>query len=354
MSSVSGKIKICMTALQANNYVSIMRAEDEEDYAAFLKANPDGLLYYGLQYKGFLEDILGCEASYWIAREDGKVSGILPMMRKAGPAGAVINSLPYFGSNGGVLASTPAAEAALLEQFEKMSAAPDVAAATWISHPFVSTGRPPVHDLVDERESHITQLSANADELLACIDGSARRNIKRAESAGVKVRIDNDAFEFLEAAHKAGMAAIGGNAKTSDFFSKVPIHFRPDRDYRIYVAEYEGELCAALLVFYFGRTIEYFTPATLEIARSVQPMALILYNAMLDGASQGYIFWNWGGTWLTQTNVGRFKEKWGAAVRRYKYYTKVNRPEIKRSTPASLFRDYPGFYVLPFAALEAA
>lgn len=338
----------------SNVRLSLLQPENAAEYEAYLATHPASLLYYGLKYRRFLEDLLDCESSYWIAHEDDQITGILPAMTKPGPAGRVINSLPYYGSNGGVLASSHSSEVALVQKFEELASASDVVSATWISHPYINSAIIPSHDLQDERISQITPLVDDRQILLERIDGSARRNIKKAQSEGITVRVQNDAFEFLEKAHRAGMASIAGNAKSGDFFRKVPLYFEADRDYRIYVAEREGNLCAALLLFYFNRTVEYYTPATLESERAAQPMALILLNAMLDGAAQGFARWNWGGTWLSQDGVGRFKQKWGATSNPYRYYTKINRPDIKKYAPKELIRSYPGFYVIPFSALETA
>jgi len=63
------------------------------------------------------------------------------------------------------------------------------------------------------------------------------------------------------------------------------------------------------LLFYYGKTIEYFTPVFRNEYRSYQPMSLLIYQAMVDGAKAGYERWNWGGTWENQEGVYRFKSK---------------------------------------------
>ena len=40
-------------------------------------------------------------------------------------------------------------------------------------------------------------------------------------------------------------------------------------------------------------------------------MALILNKAFDDAKMKGYKYWNWGGTWLSQKGVFRFKKKNG-------------------------------------------
>jgi Acetyltransferase (GNAT) domain len=331
-----------------------MAAGDAEAYDEFLHSVPNSLLYYARRYRGFIEDLLGCRSTYWLAWQDERIAGVLPVMERDGPWGRVLNSLPYFGSNGGALALTSAAEEALVLQFDRLAAETGVVAATWISHPLLpSRSACPEHDFVDERIGQLTPLDGGEAALLERIDGSARRNIKKARSSGVTVTIRNDAFDFLETTHRANMMEIGGKAKGVEFFAKVPRHFRADDDYRIYIAERAGRPVAALLLFYFNGVVEYFTPVTDATERNSQPMALILQRAMGDAAARGFIWWNWGGTWLAQTGVWRFKHKWGAQDRRYRYYVKLNERSILVHSASQIEAAYPGFYVVPFAALES-
>jgi lipid II:glycine glycyltransferase (peptidoglycan interpeptide bridge formation enzyme) len=113
-----------------------------------------------------------------------------------------------------------------------------------------------------------------------------------------------------------------------------------------------GQPVAALLLLYFNRTVEYYVPATLEAERVHQPTSLILFQAMQDAARAGYTRWNWGGTWLNQDGVSRFKRKWGAQDSRYRYYIKLNAAEILKRSRSELLDAYPGFYVVPFDKLH--
>ena len=98
---------------------------------------------------------------------------------------------------------------------------------------------------------------------------------------------------------------------------------KPEKDYNIYVAKLDNKKIASLLLLYFNKTVEYFTPTVLEDYLNLQPMALILNKAFDDAKMKGYKYWNWGGTWLSQKGVFRFKKKWGAEGSNYNYFTKV-------------------------------
>lgn len=342
-----------MTTLEIVELMEGMEAEYEE----FLHGYDQALLYYSVKYKRFLTDLLGCRASYWIAVRASKIFGVLPMMAREGRWGTVWNSLPYFGSHGGVIAQEPLVVEALYKRYSAVVGAREVAAATVVTNPFAPSYESLIaFDTSDQRLGQVVRLEAlggsSPEEFWATVEASARRNIKKALASGVTVRIDNGAMSFLEACHRENMAAIGGKAKSPPFFRLIPKHFTAGKDYNIYVAEVGGTTVAALLLFYYNKTVEYFTPVVSANYRSFQPMALIIYTAMPEAARLGYVRWNWGGTWLSQTGLYRFKKKWNTAERPYKYYTKVNNQDLFRLTKAELMETYEGFYVLPLDAMR--
>lgn len=333
-----------------------LRGGDDASYASFVENHEAGLLYYSLSYKALLEEVLGCDARYWIADGGGGIEGVLPVMERDGPYGRVINALPFYGSHGGVLASTDRARLRLVKHYESLVKEPGVAAAAMIENPLAPLETPPAHDMQDDRigQMSLFQVDDASNGLrLRQFDGDVRYDIRKAERDGVTVTIDNGAMDFVEATHRENMAAIGGRAKSAVFFQAVPRHFAAGRDYNIYVAERKGNRIAALLVFYFARTAEYFTPATLADARPFQPMALILWTAMQDAVARGVMRWNWGGTWRSQTGVNRFKKKWGAEESVYRYFVTLNNAEILNRSPSELLDAYPDFFVVPFERLKA-
>jgi hypothetical protein len=322
------------------------------DVAAFVAGHPEGLVYYTPVFRDYLVKMLGAKSLGRLALENGRVVGVMPLLALDGPYGTVINSLPFFGSNGGVLAETAEVEQILRKEYEKLASARGVALSVWISHPFMEF-LSPSHEYQDERIAQWTDLTVGGvGGLPGCVDSSARRNVDKAESSGVLVREAPDAIEFLEEVHRENMAAIGGRAKPQDFFLCLLETMTYGRDWRLYVAERNGEKLAALLTFEAGRTVEYVMPAVRESVRGLQPTAAILARAMGDARSRGFTRWNWGGTWLTQEGVYRFKKKWGAAERRYSYFITLNDQSLLALTAEQLAEAYPWFYTLPYHLLS--
>jgi Acetyltransferase (GNAT) domain len=331
----------------------------EEGYERFLLQRPDSLLYSSLKYRAFLKALLGCTDQYLLAVDQGRIEGVLPLMKLQADGKIVYNSLPYYGSNGGVIAASSAAAETLVQAYNDLVSQPNVAAATVVPNPFESAvaGYSRTHE--DVRIAQWIDLKAKDEDLetfLARIDSSARRNVRKALAEGVTVRRDERQLRVLRDMHVRNMASIGGRAKTDAFFELVPQHFVAGRDWDLYVGELDGRTIAALLVFYYGRTVEYFTPAVEESFREMQALPLIIAQAVGDAARRGLTRWNFGATWESQTGVYRFKKKWAAQEKRYSYSTYIGDADLLKHSSAELLEMYPNFYVVPFSALgkEAA
>lgn len=329
----------------------------EPQWNEFVSRHPAGLLYFGLKFRDFLVDVTGGRPRYRVALEAGRVVGILPAMELCGPYGRVLNALPFFGSHGAPLAETPATKRALLADWATMVAEEGVAAATLIANPLEPDEEPDglSIDAMDYRSGQFTLLPSGGSpetEILAMIDGAARRNVARARSAGIIVGQEADALGFLEAVHRENMAAIGGTAKPPRYFTSIPERFSYGDEWRLFVARKDDKAVAAVLMLYANGTAEYFTPAITEEGRATQATALMLLEAMADAARRGMRAWNWGGTWQDQDGVFRFKRKWGAQTKPYRYFVTLREKALLSATPAELSAAYPFFYVLPFHLLS--
>jgi CelD/BcsL family acetyltransferase involved in cellulose biosynthesis len=337
--------------------VRVMGTRDEPAYEAFLSERPDALVYHSLPYRDLLVEHLGAEPEYLLAVDGGEVRGALPVMWTGDGDLRIANSLPYYGSHGSILASDGAARDALLAGWNDRASDPGTAAATLVTNPFSEPAIPePVHTLTDVRINQATALPASAEPtdeaILALVEASTRRNVRKALRLGIEARPDLGALRALCELHQANMADIGGLSKTWEFFAAVRRHFSPGEQFDVYAARLDGEVVAALLVFWHNVTAEYFTPAIDHDHRSDQPLATILLRALADAVRRGMRWFNWGGTWESQDGVFRFKRKWGARAVRYPYYVQVNDRSLLHESPEHLRERFGHFYVAPFSALE--
>lgn len=335
--------------------VVTLEESDAGRYQAFCESRSDYLIYYSWKYRTLLLRLLRCRALYLAAvKGDGDLLAVMPVMAKDGVYGTVMNSLPFFGSHGGILGDDPGAREALLGAYRELLSKPGVAASTVIVNPFHAGDVRYPGDLTDERLSGFTSLQGaeTPQGIFARIAASARNDVRRSLRHGVSVRIENDALETLCRMHKERMSVLSGKPKPDEFFRVLPEVLEPGRDFDLYVARLDGQVAAMLLLLYGGRVVEYFIPVVEPALRHTQASAALLFRAMQDAASRGYALWNWGGTWHSQEGVLRFKRNWGAEVGHYLYFTKVLDPSLYARSAGELLAAYDGFYVMPFRALS--
>ena len=72
------------------------------EYDEFVKKNPS-TFYQSSKHLKFLENILKINAKFIVARDNNEMVGVMPIFCKETKFGKVINSLPFFGSYGGVI-----------------------------------------------------------------------------------------------------------------------------------------------------------------------------------------------------------------------------------------------------------
>jgi hypothetical protein len=352
--------------------IDLLASADHDQYERLVRSRDTGMIYASLKYRTFLQRILPDSEPVYLAAHDGpRMLGALPaFIRRNAKYGNVLNSLPFYGSPGGVIVSpdTPNAgevKRALLREFQSLAGRERAAASTIISSPldpdseFYAVNAQ--HTVRDERIGQITYLPvhvSDGDELRAALmEGfhqKTRNSIRKAEKSGVLVSHSDslDALRQLAAIHRENIEALRGIAKPVDVFLSIRQVFAYDTDYRVYVAEKDGQSVAWLLVFFYHRTAEYYVPAVLDGYRSYQPMSLLVFHAMQDAAQHGCCYWNWGGTWKTQPGVYRFKARFGAVDRPYYYFTQERDRSLRRLKREVLLSEYPLCYVVPFDVLE--
>jgi hypothetical protein len=361
-----GSVRQSTRATSSEIRVVPLTPDDEPAYARFLLEHEHALIYATLPFRDFLADAVGGKPLYLIARQSDAVCGVLPCFNYESELGAVMNSLPWYGSHGGCLVAGPsarAARAALLARFLRETSDPSVLSATIILSPFDTAMDEYVEDIGhvvrDHRIGQITRLperSGNAEKKLEAIYRQKTRNlVRKSQRQGFdEVVTDDDwAWRFLQEVHTENMRAIGGRPKPSTHFEALRRRIPPDWR-RLSVAVHGRERVAALLLLRFQRKVEYVTPVVRREYRSTQALSFLIHRAMLEMVASGATLWNWGGTWLSQQSLHHFKAGWGAKDFPYSYLIRATDSGLARLRQhrESLVDSFPYYYTYPFNKLE--
>ncbi|MCF8335411.1 MAG: peptidoglycan bridge formation glycyltransferase FemA/FemB family protein [Bacteroidales bacterium] len=340
--------------------IEFLTSEWESEYEKFLMEGETTLFYHSNSFRKFLKHLLQVEDYYLLATKNGKIMGALPAVLSRRNLGKSLNSLAFFGSNGGVIEFEGSRQVrdALLNGFYNLGKKMGCLSATLIGSPFDKNRESDIYyDYLDERMGQITDIRVFSEKKND-IDNFGlftRRMIRKATRHSIKVEINNgkNAFDFLKERHYENMDEIGGEKKPPAFFSAVKNHLREGREYNLWMAYKDSDPIAAMLLFYFNRTVEYYIPAIIKEYRSIQPSSLLIFEAMKDAAKKGYFYWNWGGTHLDQDGVYRFKKQWNTVNVPYYYYIKVYDEKLFTYSKEVIKKEFPYCYLLPFNKLRS-
>ncbi len=336
------------------------------EYDLFVRKFDHIGVFYSNKYRLMLKEFIKADDNYFILKnEDDEINAVLPaFILRNEEYGSVLNSLPYYGSNGGVLSKAIDDESKkqLITAFDQFAKENNCISTTIITSPFEEhnefyesvTG----YEYKDERIGQITILpqtsAAIQEDLMSSFHQKTRNMVRKSEKSRLKVTQDysDEVFEFLIKGHKDNIESLGGLAKGKEFFDSLQRNLKYGEDYQIFAVTFEGKFISALLLLYFNLTVEYFTPVIVSEYRNLQPLSLLIFRSMIDACNKGFRYWNWGGTWLTQKGVYLFKSRWSTVDKNYYYYTKLLNKEVLNYSKQFLLDNYRYFYVLPFDVLN--
>lgn len=344
--------------------IELLNEENKLKYDAFIRNHPARSLFNSLKFKLFLEKTIpNSNAIYILGMENGIPQLIFPIFLVRGKYGTVANSLPFFGSHGGPIHSEECPEHLynmVFEYYEKICETNNVVTSTLIE-PYQWQAKIDFKHLgfsiVDQRIGQVSELpnieqGSFETDLYQMMHSKTRNLVRKALKKSFDIQVDNtkQSMNALYALHNLNMSKIGGMAKPKYVFENILSCLIPGEDFDIFVAKREQNIAAMLLLLYEGKTVEYFTPVIADEHRSDQPLSAIIFAAMKCASKNDFKNWNWGGTWLSQDGVYRFKSRWGAKDKRYNYWLKNHNEsaDIINQDPVTLVNEYPFFYTRPF------
>lgn len=336
------------------------------EYELWLASRREMLIYAAPMFHDFLTAAVGGERHYLLARRGGEICGALPFFQRyAEGVGCVFNSLPWYGTHGacvGVDAGDSAARAALVAAYGECVRKAQPLSSTLILTPDESRHVSEYlaalqHVVTDGRIGQVTSLPTGVSptELSVTLVQKTRNLVNKSLRQGFREELGDEsdaAWSFLSDVHTENLQAIGGKPKPRVHFEKLRAAI-PTQHRRLSVAWLGDEPVAALLLLAFNETIEYVTPVIRAEYRSRQPLSFLIWQGMQWAMARHYRWWNWGGTWLTQTSLLHFKSGWGARERPYTYITSATPKAVSRFRRgiAPFMEAFPYYYIYPSGAL---
>ena len=352
--------------------VSLHRAVASQRWAAIPACAEHDMIYDSSAYHAFLQEITHT-ASPWVlkAEHNGHLIATLRFYTLEWNGYKILNSNPYYGSHGGSMVSVDISRSqhrhiqqALGAALEDFVDTHDIDAVNLVEHPWQPASDFAQAAKLENWDCRIGQISklptwqgrAQTSDLILQICKQKTRNLVRKglkQNFKITVETSHDAWLLLYEHHQISMSAIGGRAKQWSEFLAMQRHLEAAGATRLYMARHKGDFAGALLVLSHKAWVEYFIPVSALTFRSAQVLSALIHHAMLDASEKGQSFWNWGGTWQSQSGVHKFKSGWGSDDVRYTYWGRMSE-RMRRLDIAGAGGPPDYFYVKPFGNSNVA
>jgi len=139
---------------------------------------------------------------------------------------------------------------------------------------------------VQPRRTIVVSLEGDEAVWLARMNQKTRYNVQLAGRKGVQVRPWTDLAAFGAMMHATGDRQAFG-VHHPDYYRQAYEVFHPRRECELFVAEWEGQPLAALMVFARGRRAWYFYGASTEKERARMPAYFLQFEAMRWARGRG-------------------------------------------------------------------
>jgi len=164
----------------------------------------------------------------------------------------------------------------------------------------------PSEQTIQPRRTVIINLAANQESILAQMKAKTRYNIRLAERRGVAVHqgTEKDLATFYQLLQITGQRA-GFGIHTQAYYIQAWKLFAPQQSVALFLAQFEGETIAAIMVFTWGRKAWYMYGASSNKGRRHMPNHLLQWEAMCWAKTRGCKTYDlWGIPDMDESAIG--------------------------------------------------
>lgn len=290
--------------------VQPMHARDEDQVRAYVAAHPQACAYHTLDWRDLLGTVYSFTPHYLVAREAGAIAGVLPLMMIKRPClGLHLSALPF--SHRVALLASPLARPRLLAAAQQHARECDARYlelredAALVSEAGFAPAAAYWQSILD--------LHAPLETLWCQVRASTRRNVARAERAGVTMRRAQGANDYqrfyrlmLETRRQQGTPPY----PRSLFDALAQLEWT-----RLYLADdAQGVTLAGLCIFTHGAQALYAYGASSKRAAHLEqrPNDLLFWRVIAELRAENFSALDFGVSPLHLGELRRFKENWGA------------------------------------------
>jgi FemAB-related protein (PEP-CTERM system-associated) len=307
---------------------------DASDWGAYVDAAPGATFFHCFAWRGVIRDVYGYSSCYLMARREGRVVGVLPLIDVRSPLLGRNLISTAFTVGGGVVADDPAAQAALIEAASEEGRKRRVGYIELRSALACVDGWAVKNDVYAGFERQFAaDEEANLKELPRRRRAEVRKGLAALGEGRLRVTFDSDVDVFYRL-YSSAMRNLGTPIYPRSFARIVMQAFGNDAEILTIWADEHPVL--SLMSFYFrDRVMPYYFGARPD-AREHRAYDLSIWLQMRRAAERGSRIFDFG---RSKFGTGSFDHKvyWGFEPKPLEYQYKLigarRTPNVSPSNP---------------------
>ncbi len=279
---------------------------DGHRWQEFVDACAGSTNYHRWNWKQVIEKSFGWPTYYWMAEEDHKIHGVLPLVwQKSRLFGSFITSLPFLNA-GGIIAENKAAEQALLG--EAISIAKQVGAK------HVELRHREQHQLnLPTKTSKVTlvlPVRPDADKMWKDLGTKMRTKVRKSMSFGMTAEFGgHQLLDEFYPVFCGNMRDLGTPVYSKSFFSEILRAF-PQDTFICAVRHGDKTVAASFLSGYRDRIEAVWSSSAKEFLH-LKPNLFLYWSLLCFAGQKGYHLFDFGRS-SAGSGTHEFKLQWGA------------------------------------------
>lgn len=297
--------------------------EEISRWDQFVVQAPAGTIYHSSVWSSVLAQCYGFRPIMLaLESEDGDIRGILPLHLVASRL------------TGRRLVSLPCTNAAGPLCLPGVDPSPLIDAATRLTHDhacrYLELRGQPAREPTDIAGlqtlryygTFLLDLQPSGAGVQDRFDRRAKRGIARASRSHVQVRFADDASAVRQYCRLNALTRRkhGVPPQPHRFFETLWAQLRPRGAVEILMAEYDGQVVAAIVLLAYRETVSYAYGASDQSYLRFAPNHALFDTAIAWAAERGYSYFDFGRTAPDNQGLMEFKHQWGAEFLPLPYY----------------------------------
>jgi FemAB-related protein (PEP-CTERM system-associated) len=301
----------------------------QQAWDAFVMAAPGATFFHRAGWQRVLRQAFRHDTHFLYAEEGGSVTGVLPLAHvRSLLFGNTLTSLP-FAVYGGVVATTPAAAAALEGAAERL------ARDLRVDH-LEMRNLERRHPDWPEQDLYVTfrkELAPDADANMQAIPRKQRAMVRKGIKNGLTSHVDAG-FDRLFALYADNVHRHGTPAMPRRYFEALRREFGKDCEI-LTVCSIEGTPVSSVLSFYFRDEVLPYYAGDAEAARDLAANDFKYWELMRMSCARGIKVFDYGRS-KRGTGSFSFKKNWGFEPQQLHYeYRLLKRESVPQNNPSN-------------------